>query len=393
MTSPEKDAFGPDGNSRQDRTHESPSGQRPPSRRHDRAREKTVISFAQKPAQDVFVSNLKILAIFLGGLIVLLVIAYMFSSHSWESKRARVTHTRTTELSSTAQGRTETRRRAAKLAFPGEDQTPSSEVLREATMLARRGESLEEAGDLAAAAEAFQEALETWPNLTQVQGRLGRLYLRLNEYAKAQTVLTTATEQNPASAGLMNDLGVAHFRQQRTEVAARQFAAALQLDPDFPEALFNMALCQLARSDHERAADFLDRYLTLRPGDPRASKERAFIEAVEGNYSNAMERLRQAIATDPAWPPLHYDAAATEALMGNGEDAIKHLAKAEELTSPAAVYLMYQQPAFDQVRRTEAGIAFEKALLERARAQKTVDTVSARAVLKATEPMISGWVP
>lgn len=393
MTPPEKGTFDPDGNSRQDRTYESPSGQRPPSRRRDRAREKTVISFAQKPAQDVFVSNLKILAIFLAGLIVLLVIAYMFSSRSWDSKRARVTRTQTTELSSTAQDRAKTRRHTKQLVFPGDDQTPSAEVLREATMLARRGESLEEAGDLAGAAETFQEALEAWPNLAQVRSRLGRLYLRLNEYAKAQTVLDIAVEQNPASASLINDLGVAHFRQQRTDAAARQFAAALQLDPEYPEALFNMALCQLARSDHAGATEFLDHYLILRPGDPRASKERAFVDAVEGNYSNALERLRQAIAIDPAWPPLYYDAAATEALMGNGEDAIKHLEKAEELTSPAAVYLMYQQPAFDQVRRTENGIAFEKALLERARTQKNVDTVSARAVLKATEPMISGWVP
>ena len=393
MTAPDDNGFDEGRSPRQDRAGSPPSGRSPATGRQKVAREKTVISFAQKPAQDMFANNLKILGIFIAGIVLLVVIAYAFSSHSWNAKRARVARTQPTELSSTTSGRVDKRQRNLQIPLPGESQTPSAEVLREASVLARRGETLEDAGDLVGAAEAFQAALETWPNLAQVRGRLGRLYLRLSDFPKAQTVLETATEQNPASAGLMNDLGVSHFQQQRTDVAARMFAAALQLDPEFPEALFNMALCQLARSDNPRAADFLDRYLMLRPDDPKALKERAFIDAVDGNYSNAMNRLHQAIATDPAWPPLYYNAAATAALMGSTEDAIKHLEKAEQLTSPAAVYLMYQQPAFDQVRRAEAGISFEKALLERARAQKNIDAISARTVLKTTEPMISGLVP
>ena len=90
--------------------------------RHDRAKEKTVISFAQKPAQDVFMSNMKVLSMFLAGLIAIVVIAYKFASHSWDAKQARVAGTKPTELSSGSARIAEKRRRPQQpVVIPGEE--------------------------------------------------------------------------------------------------------------------------------------------------------------------------------------------------------------------------------------------------------------------------------
>jgi hypothetical protein len=74
---------------------------------------------------------------------------------------------------------------------------------------------------------------------------------------------------------------------------------------------------------------------------------------------------------DSNWPSLRFDAAATAALMGRSENAIVHLQKAEALASPSAVYLVYQQPAFREVRLSETGRAYLKELVERARVRSS----------------------
>jgi tetratricopeptide (TPR) repeat protein len=242
-----------------------------------------------------------------------------------------------------------------------------NDAIHGALLLAKRADSLVESGDAREAIDLYVEALTTWPHLTAARIKLGRLFLTLRDYIRAQEYLEAAVANDPGSPDLMNDLGVAYFHQRRITTAMKQFKSAAQIDDRFAPSYFNLALCYLSMADQNSARDYLHKYLTLVPDDTRALKQKAFLDASDGDYTNAMTTLQQAISLDSNWPALRFDAAATAALMGRGNDAIVHLQKAETLASPSAVYLVYQQPAFREVRLSEAGRAYLKDLVERAR--------------------------
>ena len=84
---------------------------------------------------------------------------------------------------------------------------------------------------------------------------LGRFYLQHTEFVKAVAELENAGKQNPDSVEICNDLGVAYMESaddRLLEKALGQFQRALQLNPKYGPALFNLALV------HERLGHFAD---------------------------------------------------------------------------------------------------------------------------------------
>jgi tetratricopeptide (TPR) repeat protein len=238
---------------------------------------------------------------------------------------------------------------------------------RKAVFTARRGKALEASGHYEEAIKRYREALEIWPHLTPVWAQLGRAYLNQKDYAKAQIALQRAIEIDPNSTEAMNDLGVAQLFQNRYDKALELFNASAQLDVQFAPAYFNQALCHLAMSDRTNAWRSLQQYLQFEPGDPKTLKELAFLDAADGRYEDALVNLQKAMVRVTNWPILYFDAAAASALAGKTNDTFNFLQHAESITSPRAVYQMYQEPAFRQLRATERGKNFEQGLAERAR--------------------------
>jgi tetratricopeptide (TPR) repeat protein len=244
-----------------------------------------------------------------------------------------------------------------------------TERIRRAVFLARHAQALEEGGSLQEAIARYREALEVWPHLSAVWGQLGRAHLKAREFAKAQIALEKAVQSSPATAELMNDLGAALLFQGQIARAIDLFEAAVEIDSAFPPSYFNLALCHMARNDRVAARSNLQQYLRLRPHDARALRELAFLDALEGQHEAALRSLDRAMAESPEWALLYFDYAAVCALMGRMDQALAFLQKAEPLSSPRAVYQIYREPAFREIRLTELGKEFERDLAQRARAR------------------------
>ena len=242
-----------------------------------------------------------------------------------------------------------------------------TEAMRRAIFMQQRAESLLEAGDVDEAIRRFRDALDIWPQLTRVWAKLGGAYLETGEFQRAQIALERAAENDPGNPSILNDLGVALLYQNRITQAIELFETVTDMDPQYASAHFNRALCYLAQDDDENAEEALDAFLRLRPNDARALKEKAYLQASRRDYQEALEHLRRALSSAPDWPSLYVDLAATTALMGRADEAINYLDRAEAFTSPSFVYRVYQQPAFREIRLTEAGRSFEERLAERAR--------------------------
>jgi Tfp pilus assembly protein PilF len=263
---------------------------------------------------------------------------------------------------------------------------PNADTVHQAMLMARNGDTYFAASNYEAAVETYSQALTIHPGLASVQSKLGMAHLTLGNYARAQLAFERAVEKDPSSVVSLNALGVTYLRQQRMNKASESFSSALNMEPNYPPALFNLALCMRLGGNLPKAAELIERYLQARPDDPRGLRETAVLAAAQGNYEEALKTLKRAILRDPSWGALYLDAAASTALMGRGEDAINYLRDAEKVSSPVAVYLVYQQPAFKDVRVTEAGKVYQKELVERA--QKSPDASRARDMLQSLDPML-----
>ena len=264
-----------------------------------------------------------------------------------------------------------------------------TDAMRRAIFMQKRGEGQLAAGNLAEAIARFRDALDIWPQLTQVWAQLGRAYLETQEFSRAQIALERAVESDPGNPAILNDLGVAMLYQNRIARAIELFETVTDIDPNYASAHFNRALCHLARDEEEQAEEALDAFLRLRPHDARALKEKAYLQASRREYQEALTSLRRALSSAPDWAPLYVDLAATTALMGRVDDAIRYLDRAEGLTSPGVVYRIYQQPAFREIRLTEPGRVFELNLAERAR-ELLAAHEGEDELISLTQPMHSG---
>ncbi len=201
----------------------------------------------------------------------------------------------------------------------------------------------------------------------------GRTYLETRAFDHAEIALGRTAVADPGNLAWVNDLGVAFLHQHRIDCALEIFEAVIDLNPHYAPAHFHRALCYLSRKDEAEAEQALDTFLRLQPNDARALQERAYLQASRGEYRESLESLQRAMSAAPDWAPLYIDAAAAAALWGRVDQAIRYLHAVEAVTSPNAVYRMVQQPAFRDLRHSDAGQEFKRRLAERAREKRTDD--------------------
>lgn len=349
------------------------------------------------PGRQYLLKSLRVFGIFLVGMVILLVLSIFTLRGIWaikdrEIKRsARATLAQNTATTSVA---TSSSRTGLASTAISEQQLPEldTERIRRAVFLSKHAQALEEGGSLTDAIARYREALDVWPYLNDVWAKLGRAYLKAREYNKAQLALEKAVQGSPGTASLMNDLGATLLYQGQIVRAMDLFEAASEIDPTFAPAQFNLALCRMSRNDRVGARASLQTYLRIKPKDARALREMAFLDALESHYDDAMTSLQHALTESPDWPLLYFDAAAVAALMGRMDQAISYLQKAEPLSSPRAVYQIYKEPAFREIRLTELGKDFEHDLAERAR-DRMNEEISANELHPPSEPLVSSESP
>lgn len=317
-----------------------------------------------RPGDTAFQRHIRTFTIVAVFMVAFLGITVFTAIKSWQIRHTRVTrHIPKEDTPENSMWRTSP---SSSGVAPSASPTTEADTIHQAEILARQAELMVEATNYREAITLYSDAIHVWPDLATAYPRLGRLLLETGNDQRAQIALERAAELFPASADILNDLGVAYLRMNRFDRALTQFETALTIAPDHGPALFNQSLCLRATGRLAEARRVLDQYLVRRPNDPQGLKEKAFFIATEGHYEGALALLEQIIAAFPAWPPAYFDAAATAALMKDTDHAIRFLRKVESLTSPAAVYLVYQQPAFNEVRLSEAGKIFQRDLVRRA---------------------------
>jgi tetratricopeptide (TPR) repeat protein len=112
--------------------------------------------------------------------------------------------------------------------------------------------------------------------------QMGRFYLLQKDFGRAIPYLRIAEREVGAGPEVHNDLGVAYLEGNgaRIEKAADEFRHALDLDPAFAPALFNLGLFYERTSLPERAAVQWQRYLQLDPNSGWGKEARSRLQGL-----------------------------------------------------------------------------------------------------------------
>lgn len=110
---------------------------------------------------------------------------------------------------------------------------------------------------------------------------LGEAQLSTQQLDAAERTLSIAAQLSPRDPGLRNGLGRVMAQKRRWREAQTQFAEALKLSPQYPEALLNLAIVQQQLGDRKGALDRYQAYLALNPTGPGVAQVQDLVRQLD----------------------------------------------------------------------------------------------------------------
>jgi tetratricopeptide (TPR) repeat protein len=92
------------------------------------------------------------------------------------------------------------------------------------------------------ARQAYQFALKIDPNSVEAARRLGKLYARTGDFARAFDILKKTADKNPKDAEVWYDLGMCHARHRDFVESIRCLSKAIEIDPQHRDCLKMLGL-------------------------------------------------------------------------------------------------------------------------------------------------------
>jgi type IV pilus assembly protein PilF len=150
-------------------------------------------------------------------------------------------------------------------------------------------------GDLDLAKLKFEKALKQNPNLPAAHSGYALLMSRLGQTGKAQKHFKKALQLDSDDSGTLNNYGIFLCGQNKFKDAEKQFLAALR-DPLYktPEyAYTNAGRCSLRNKDEAQAEAYFGKALQANPKFPDALFEMANLQYTQRKYAQASANLQR----------------------------------------------------------------------------------------------------
>lgn len=153
--------------------------------------------------------------------------------------------------------------------------------------------NLKAQGEKQQALAVLQQASGANPTHKGIAGEYGRLLLEFNHITQADKLLGLADDPINPDWKVISARGTVFAKQSQYSKAVPLFGRALQLAPDQPSVMSNLALAYAMEGNVEKAEPLLRRAAAL-GGDARVNQNLALVLGLQGKYDEA----RQAIASD-----------------------------------------------------------------------------------------------
>lgn len=158
------------------------------------------------------------------------------------------------------------------------------------------------------------------------------------KYPEAIAEYRKAIAKNAKAINLHYRLGRAILMQSHEpanlELARKEFAAELSMNPSDAVAEFQIAQILAAQQDKKDAAIHFERALVLRPDFPEALIAVARIRTEAKDYGNAAKLLERAVQLQPRSEVAHYNLMLAYRNLGRNSDAQREKTELEKLQRP-----------------------------------------------------------
>jgi predicted O-linked N-acetylglucosamine transferase (SPINDLY family) len=210
---------------------------------------------------------------------------------------------------------------------------------------------LKNIGDYDKALEALNKVIANNPRYAAAYNNLGLIYATEKEdFRKAEQCFKTAIEVDPLVAEYHNNLGSLLYNINRSDEAIIVLKKALEIRPDYPDALGNLGNAFLLKGDLENAEKYNLQTLKIDAENAYAYYNLGVIERDRKNYSKSAEYTEKAIAlaeeqstkTPPLAPDIFYNSMGiiyTD--MGETDKGIAAYKKALNTTHNPEIYSNY----------------------------------------------------
>lgn len=122
-----------------------------------------------------------------------------------------------------------------------------------------------------------------------------------------------------------------YLKTHRDDLAAQEYAAALERNSTNVEARLGLGEIAAKRGREDEAIRLFDRAAELAPRDFRPLAERGKIEIRHARFAAALEFFDRALAIDSTEPEVHYQRSLILAQLGRGDEARKEQSEATRL--------------------------------------------------------------
>jgi type IV pilus assembly protein PilF len=175
------------------------------------------------------------------------------------------------------------------------------------------------AGQMAVAIQELNEAISVDPGYGPAHSQLGLVYMALREDAQAQQSFERALRIDPNDSSANNNYGLFLCQRKREKEAMKYFATALK-NPLYasPEnAYTNAGVCSRLQGDDVKAEEWLRKALALQPDQPQALYQLADIAYKRNELVSARALLNRYMQVSTPTPDALWLGARIEQRLGN----------------------------------------------------------------------------
>jgi tetratricopeptide (TPR) repeat protein len=130
-----------------------------------------------------------------------------------------------------------------------------------------------------------------------------------------------------------NNLGAALYQAGKRMDATGHFMRALEIKPDYHEALTNFYTALHAGRSIDQAIDIAEKLLTIYPRNSSLYYTLGVLYGQKGALSHALEKYQQALIHHPKFAQAQFDLAHIYALLGDDENALQAYRRVVEIQS------------------------------------------------------------
>lgn len=152
------------------------------------------------------------------------------------------------------------------------------------------------------ATEHIRAALAIYPDFTEANAEMGRIYDRQQRYDSAEHYDKRAIQLNPNHPIATNNLGSVYMASGKYREAIATFRKALAINPNFTLAYFNMARTFNQLKEYDSAVHYYRIMLNYQPDYPDALQETGMAYFSRERYDSAEFYFKRLLTVNPNEP-------------------------------------------------------------------------------------------